>query len=201
LRKGAAILDSLRMSPRFFSTGHFRSDGVDAYRGGWRLTDRVKVPYHLPLPQRYRRRDGDYALGSEGRFYAKMDFPRRPNQYRVLDTTIVIKEVSDGAFHVDFDVDGPPTSLTVELCFRSGGTLTGVVDKGDHNYQLVAGEGTYTVGTDSIKFGPGNGSGLLQPIAMDPGEKYTYLGGNLTPAGERVYITGVIPFRYTLRLR
>ena len=28
LRKGAAILDSVRMSPRFFSTGHFRSDGV-----------------------------------------------------------------------------------------------------------------------------------------------------------------------------
>ena len=50
LRKGAAILESVRMSPRFFSTGHFRSDGVSAYRGGWRLYDRVEVPYHLPLP-------------------------------------------------------------------------------------------------------------------------------------------------------
>ena len=36
---------------------------------------------------------------------------------------------------------------------------------------------------------------------MDPGEKYTYLGGSLVPPGQRVYITGRVPFRYTLRLR
>ena len=57
LRKGAAILDSVRMSPRFFSTGHFRSDGVTAHRR-WlaAAATRCEVPYHLPLPQRYRRR-------------------------------------------------------------------------------------------------------------------------------------------------
>ena len=36
---------------------------------------------------------------------------------------------------------------------------------------------------------------------MDAGEKYTYLGGNLTPAGQRVYLTGLVPFRSTLQLR
>lgn len=202
LRKGAAILDSVRMSPRFFSLGHFRSDGVTPYRGGWRLNDQVKVPYHEPLPRRYRRSDGKYALGSEGRFYSKMDFPHRPKQYRVLDTTITISQVGDSAFDLAFDVQGPATSLTIELCFRSGGSLTGVVPaSGDGNFQLVDGEGSYTVGNDTIAFGPGNGSGLRQPISMDPGEKYTYLGGNLTPVGQRVYITGQVPFRYTLRLR
>ena len=58
-RKGAAILDSVRLSPRFFSTGHFRSDGVASSRGGWRLQDEVAVAYHLPLPQRRRRSDGN----------------------------------------------------------------------------------------------------------------------------------------------
>jgi hypothetical protein len=202
LRKGAAILDSVRMSPRFFSTGHFRSDGVATRRNGWLLHDRVAVPYHLPLPQRYRRRDGNYVLGSEGRFYSKMDFPHRPKEYRVLETSILITQVGDGAFDLAFDVQGPATSLTIELCFRSGGTLTGVVPaSGDGNFQLVDGEGAYTVGSDTITFGPGNGSGIRQPIAMDPGEKYTYLGGNLVPAGQRVYITGLVPFQYTLRLR
>jgi hypothetical protein len=202
LRRGAAILDSVRMSPRFFSTGHFRSDGVTAHQGGWRLSDQVKVPYHLPLPRRYRRPDGNYALGSEGRFYSKMDFPHRPKQYRVLDTSITIRQVGDSAFDLAFDVEGPATSLTIELCFRSGGSLTGVVPaSGTDNFQLVDGEGAYTVGADTITFGPGNGSGIRQPIAMDPGEKYTYLGGNLVPAGQRVYITGEVPFRYTLRLR
>lgn len=201
LRRGAAVLESVRMSPRFFSTGHFRSDGVSTLRGGWRLHDEVEVPYHLPLPERYRRRDGNYDLGSEGRFYSKMNFHRRPKQYRVLETTVTIRETSSGGFTLDVDVDGPPTSLTIELCFRTGGTLTGVVPAtGDGNFQLVEGEGAYTVGGDTITFGPGNGSGVRQPIAMDPGEKYTYLGGNLTPPGQRVYITGEVPFRYTLRL-
>ena len=30
------------------------------------------------------------------------------------------------AFDLAFDVDGPATSLTIELCFRSGGSLIGV---------------------------------------------------------------------------
>ncbi len=202
LRKGAAILDSVRLSPRFFSTGHFRSDGVTGSRGGWRLSDEVAVAYHLPLPQRRRRSDGAYVLGSEGRFYSKMDFPHRPKDEKVLETTILITEVGAGGFDLAFDLDGPPTSLTIELCFRSGGTLAGVVPaSGDGNFQLVEGEGSYTVGSDTITFGPGTGSGIRQPIAMDPGEKYTYLGGNLTPAGQRVYLTGLVPFRYTLRLR
>jgi hypothetical protein len=202
LRRGAAILDSVRMSPRFFSTGHFRSNGVSAERDGWQLHDRVRVPYHLPLPRRYREDDGQYALGSEGRFYAKMDFPHRAKQYRVLETTITIEELEDEAFDLDFVVDGPDTSLTIELCFRSGGMLTGVVPaSGEDNFELVEGEGRYRVGEDTITFGPGNGTGIRQPVAMDPGEKYTYLGGNLVPPGQRVYITGLIPFRYTLHLR
>jgi hypothetical protein len=201
-RKGAAILDSVRLSPRFFSTGHFRSDGVTATRGGWRLSDEVAVAYHLPLPQRRRRSDGAYVLGSEGRFYSKMDFPHRPKDELVLRTTVRVTEVGAGGFDLAFDLDGPPTSLTIELCFRAGGTLAGVVPAGgDGNFQLVEGEGSYTVGGDTITFGPGTGSGLRQPVAMDPGEKYTYLGGNLTPAGLRVYLTGLVPFRSTLRLR
>jgi hypothetical protein len=201
-RKGAAILDSVRLSPRFFSTGHFRSDGVTATRGGWRLSDEVAVAYHLPLPQRRRRSDGAYVLGSEGRFYSKMDFPHRPKDELVLRTTVTVTEVGTGGFDLAFDLDGPPTSLTIELCFRAGGTLAGVVPAGGGgNFQLVEGEGSYTVGGDTITFGPGTGSGLRQPVAMDPGEKYTYLGGNLTPAGLRVYLTGLVPFRSTLRLR
>ena len=203
LRKGAAILDSVRMSPRFFSTGHFRSDGVTATAVAGGCSDRVRVPYHLPLPQRYRRADGNYALGSEGRFYSKMDFPHRPKDYKVLDTTITIRQLGRRAFDLAFDVDGPATSLTIELCFRSGGNSDRRGAR-QRRRQLPARRGRgHLHGRSRTRSPsvPGNGSGLRQPIAMDPGEKYTYLGGNLTPAGQRVYITGVVPFRYTLRLR
>jgi hypothetical protein len=201
-RKGAAVLSSVRLSPAFFGTGHFRSDGVRRHGSGWRLEDSVRVPYHLPLPSRNRRRDGKYALASEGRFYSSMDFARRPKQYCELNTAVTITEIGPGAFDLEFEVIGQPTSLTIELCFRPGGRFAGVVPaSGDGNFQLVEGTATYAVGDDVITFGPGNGGGILQPVRMEAGEKYAYLGGNLVPSGQRVYVTGRVPFRYALRLR
>lgn len=85
LRRGKAILESVRMSPRFFSTGHFRSDGLRRRGDSWVLADEVEAYYHLPLPRRYRRGDGDYVFAHEGRFYSKMDFPHRPRAARLPD--------------------------------------------------------------------------------------------------------------------
>jgi len=199
LRNGAAILDSVRLSPQFFSTGHFRSDGLRRTAPGtFKLQQEVQVPYHLPLPKRYRRADGRYALTPEGRFYASMDFPHRPKQYRVLRTEITVAEVPSG-YDLTFDFAGDETGYAVELCFRPGGTLSGV-DQLDAagNYQLASGTGSYTVGTDRIEFGPGNGA---TRVTMDPGERFTYLNGSLTPDGLRVYLTGRTPNRQTLTLR
>ncbi|GAA1593589.1 hypothetical protein GCM10009789_54540 [Kribbella sancticallisti] len=199
LRTGAAILESVRLSPQFFSTGHFRSDGLR--RTGprsFRLSDEVKVPYHLPLPKRYRRRDGAYALTLDGRFYASMDFPHRPKQYRTLKTSVTVTEVGDG-FDLTFELGESEVPFAIELCFRPGGTLTGVQQlETAGNHQLVDGTGAYTVGSDRIEFGPGNGA---TRVTMDPGERYTHLSGSLTPDGLRVYLTGRSPSRYTLRLR
>jgi hypothetical protein len=201
LRSGGAILDSLRLAPLFFSIGHFRSRGLEAQGATYRLADEVAVPYYLPLPERFRRDDGDYALTNDGRFYSQMDFPHRPRQLRVLRTTILIAEV-DGGFDLELALEESAAPFTIELCFRSGGTLSGVRPLGDpDDYQLVDGFGAYSVGDDRISFGPGNGAGPLQPVAMDPGERYTYLKGSLRPDGVRVYITGRSPIRYTLQLR
>ena len=199
LRNGAAILDSVRLSPQFFSTGHFRSDGLRRLgAGSFRLSQEVKVPYHLPLPKRYRRADGQYALTPDGRFYAAMDFGHRPKQYRTLRTEVTVTEVS-GGYDLAFEFAGDETAYAIELCFRAGGTLSGVdaLDAAG-NYQLTSGTGSYTVGAERIEFGPGNGAAR---VAMDPGERYTYLGGSLTPDGLRVYLTGRTPGRQVLRLR
>jgi len=201
-RSGAAILDSVRLSPRFFSTGHFRSDGLTIRGdGACLLSSEVEVPYHLPLPAKYRRADGAYQLTNEGRFWASMDFPHRPKQYRRLRTDILVQPRQDGA-DVQIALAESETSWTLELCFRPGGTLTGTVPlatAGEH--QLVEGTGRYQVGSDVIEFGPGTGSGPYQPVSMDPGERYTYLNGNITPDGVRVYLTGTAPTKFTLQLR
>jgi len=159
------------------------------------------VPYHLPLPAAARRADGDYELTDEGRFWSKMSFPERPKQYRRLLTEMTVRRV-DGGVDVDVVLSGSETSYTLELCFRRGGTLTGTTPlTNPDEHQLVSGTGRYTVGGDSISFGPGTGSGPFQPVSMDPGERYTYLNGNLTPDGTRVYLTGTTPARFTLQLR
>ncbi len=203
LRKGAAILSSVRMSPSFFSMGHFRSDGVTPVGGGWRLSETVRVPYHLPLPARYRRRNGDYALASEGRFYSSMDFAHRPKQYCELNTAITITEVGRGGFDLEFDVNGQSTSLTIELCFRPGGTFTGVVPV-DRRWQLPAGRGERHLhgrpGCHHLRSGKRT-EAFSSPSAWTPVRSTWYLGGSLVPPGQRVYITGRVPFRYTLRLR
>jgi hypothetical protein len=130
-----------------------------------------------------------------------MDFPHRPKQFRVLRTAISVSE-RDGGFDLDINIAESAVSFTIELCFRRGGSLTGVqAISGADDYQLVDGVGTYTVGEDRIEFGSGNGAGPLQPVCMDAGERYTYLGGSLVPNGVRVYITGRTPIRYTLKLR
>ncbi|NUR94310.1 MAG: hypothetical protein HOV67_03520 [Kribbellaceae bacterium] len=199
LRAGSAILDSIRLSPQFFSTGHFRSDGLRRTAPNtFKLQQEVKVPYHLPLPKRYRRADGLYALTPEGRFYASMDFDHRPKQYRTLRTEITVVEVANG-FDLTFDFAGDETGYAIELCFRPGGTLTGADPlDANGNYQLSSGTATYTAGANSITFGPGNGP---TRVPMDPGERYTYLGGNLTPEGTRVYLTGRTPGHQLLQLR
>jgi hypothetical protein len=201
LRKGAAILESVRLAPTFFSTGHFRSKGLVVQHASYRLSDEVSVPYYLPLPRRYRRDDGDYTLTDDGRFFSQMSFPHRRQQSQVLRTEIQVTEL-DGGFALDFALTESAAPFTIELCFRRGGILSGVQPlEGADTYQLVEGFGAYTVDDWRIEFGPGNGAGPLQPVHMDPGDRYTYRNGTLVPEGIRVYVTGRSPVQYRLVLR
>lgn len=201
-RKGGAILDSLRLSPQFFSTGHFRAEDLVRTSDGWRLSAEVRAAFHLPLPPQHRRSDGQYPLTDDGRFWSAMDFPHRPKQWRTLRTEVRLKE-SGGGWDLDFSVGPSEVPLALELCFRPGGTLGGVepVSGQADTYQLVKGHGTYTVGDDVITFGPGNGSGPRQPATVDAGERYSWMAGSLNVSGLRVLITGRAPFNYRLTLR
>ncbi len=203
-RRGAAILDSVRLAPQFFSLGHFRSEDLQPVPGGWRLHARVRAAYHLPLPPHHRRPDGDYALTDDGRFWSAMDFPHRPRTYLTLRTEVLVREAGEG-LDVSFDVDESEVPLAIELAFRPGGELAGAgleaVEGQADTHQLISGEGSYRVGGDRITFGPGNGAGPGQPAVVDPGERYAWLNGSLTPPGPRVLITGRSPFRHRLRIR
>lgn len=230
MRKGAAILESVRMTPSFFSTGFFYSRGLKSANGGYVLSQTLNVPYHLPLPKEHRNPNGDYKLepdmGTEGllgRFFSKMDFSKRPKQFRTLESKVTITE-KDGGFELAFDIGGHPNvPVTIELGFRSGGTFTGVAPmasagtagggrggrggggrgggiapEADNAYVLREGTATYTVGSDRIEFGPGQ---LARAPGRMEGETYGWVGGNLRAEGDRVYLTGTTPFKYTLTFK
>lgn len=200
-RQGDAVLESLRLSVAFFDLGPFRSEGLSVKgEGRYALTQTTRAHFYQPLPPDRHRADGSYELGDDGRFFASMDFSHRPTDDHQLRIDADV-DVTDSGVDVRLDLRSIPTSYVLELVFRPGGTLKGVRSLGDpDSYELVEGIGSYTVGGDTIRFGPGNGSGPAQPAVFDDGEQFSYLGARDTVPGTRVYITGRVPGTYTLSL-
>jgi hypothetical protein len=228
LRKGRAILEAVRMTPAFFSTGFFYSQGLRTEGNRYTLWQDLPVPYHQPLPPDRRRSDGQYILqpdmatqGVLGRFFSKMSFADRPKQPVALNSRVHVTE-DNGTFQLGFEIDGPPgVGVTIELCFRAGGEFAGVAPgAGDDGvgaagasrnrggpltaedrtgvHLLKEGWASYTVGDDRLDFGPGT---YARPPGRMEGEALTWVGGSLRQEGERVYLTGVTPFRHTLTFR
>ncbi len=200
-RRGAAILDSIRLSPSFFRMGHFRSQGLTVTGPhSWLLRQEAAAAYHHPLPPEARRADGDYPMSFDGRFYSKMAFGERPKQWKRLITEVEVRRVDSG-FDLEFRCSGQEgVAVTVELCFRAGGVLTGT-EKTSRTGLRLLGPGervTYQVGNDVIRVGPGLTVG--EP-SMDAGERYAWHQGSLTIEGERVYLTARSPFQHTLQIR
>ena len=228
-RKGAAILESVRMTPAFFSTGFFYSRGLKVSGEKYILSQTLNVPYHQPLPAQHRKPNGEYKLSADmategvlARFFSKMDFANRPKQFRTLKSEVAVTE-SNGVFTLDFAVDGPPNvAVTIELGFRSGGTFTGVEPvasastattgaggrgRGARGGAATEGDNTYVLKTGTGTYTVGNDKIEFGPgqIARAPGrmegETYSWINGSLRAEGERVYLTGVTPLRYKLTFR
>ncbi|MDR8391730.1 hypothetical protein NC796_11290 [Aliifodinibius sp. S!AR15-10] len=200
-RNGNAILESVRMSPAFFRTGYFRSNGLAVQGNEYRLEEQRQVPYHQPLPEKFRNKEGVYKMSPDGRFYSKMDFENRPKDYKKLHSMVTVREVGNsGAFEMEFSVEETPrVPVTIELCFRKGGQLSGVIPRENDTdgYFLSDGEGSYKVGNDVITFGPGKMEHTRSPQSN---EQYSVYNGDIEVEGYRVYITGITPFTHKIRI-
>ncbi|GAB3943160.1 hypothetical protein GCM10028805_08940 [Spirosoma harenae] len=202
-RKGAAILNYMRLSTDFFSTGYFHSQGITQSGGKYVLHQKIEAPYYQPLPAKYKRADGNYAhsQSTDGRFWNKMDFAHRPqSNVKTLETTIVVNETA-GSNELTFSVKSEPgIHVTIELCFRAGGTLTGVnkLPGSPENFALESGSGEYKMGEDRISFGPGTFKN--SKLTGLEGEMYSSHFGTLRTEGLHVYLTGVTPFEHSLKI-
>ena len=193
---GPVVLSDVRLSREFFGLGPFRPTELDVLDDGrFRLTERVTAGYHQPLAAETRRPLGDYDLTDEGRFSASMSFGDRALDPVALTTTLDVA-VAPGEVVLDVETAGADVPWSLQLTFRAGGTFSGVsTDAGTGERVLHAGTGSYRVGSATVTFGPGNGSGPGQPAFYAPGQDYAFLGGTDRPDGEHVHVTGRSPGR------
>jgi hypothetical protein len=200
-RKGNAILKYMRLSTSFFSMGYFYSEGLKKEGNKYILHKKLEIPYYQPLQKKFRKANGDYKLSPsiDDRFWSKMDFEIRPvNNVKTLDTTVSLLE-TNGSNELTFEVTGQAgVQVTIELCFKEGGKLTGVTAAENGNNFLEKGMGEYEFEGDRIQFGPGTVSQKI--ITNLEGERYSTHFGSLRTEGIHVYLTGITPFTHKLTI-
>lgn len=181
--KGNAVLQGVRFASSFFGKGQFQSEKINQNGNGWELVQKLDGPYFQPYPKESIAPDGDWE---------KMPRSFRPqSEVQILETKVAIRETADG-MEIEVTTNGTErVPAALELIFRPGGTLTGVtkIENTKDSWLLKEGMGTYQSGNDTITFGPG--------IAL---HKNIALRGAL-PIMEAptVFLTGLTPFRHTLR--
>ncbi len=201
-RKGEAILEYVRLSTNFFNMGYFRSDGVMKDGNKYILSEEKEAYYYQPMPPNKINKNGDYKLSEsvDRRFWSKMDYQSRQRTTLSQLTNVVIEE-KDGTFKIDIEVNGPKNvAVTLEFCFRNGGTLKGVTSaNGKDDYLLKSGYAKYLFDNDIIEIGPGIAE--FDRIGFIDGEVYSSHFGTIKGKGMHVYFTGFVPFKHTLTIK
>ncbi len=183
--KGKAVLQSMRIHAAFFgSRGQFMAEEAELLGKQIILSQTRVHGYFQPFPKDRRIGDGDWSKMPRNE--------REMSEVQTLKQRVSIEEV-DGKVTVEIVVEGTEqVPVSIEISFRSGGKLSGVTpDKNTENAYFLAKEvGEYRVGTDVIRFGPGQTA-----------HKWAQMRGMLPKQeGESVYLTGYTPFRHTIEL-
>ncbi|GAB3898219.1 hypothetical protein GCM10028803_17330 [Larkinella knui] len=182
--KGEAVLQGLRIAASFFGKGQFQTEKIEKKGDSWVLSQSLDGPYWQPYPK-----DGIDPAGD----WEKMPRTnRKQSEVQRYEANVTIRETARG-MEVDIQITGTENiPVSVELIFRSGGTLAGVTKHPTRpNAHLLSGQsGTYTVQNDTITFGPGKAlhKGVVLRGALPPVEAPT------------VYLTGFTPFQHTIKL-
>jgi hypothetical protein len=200
LRVGAVAVDSVRLSRDFFGLGPFRAEEMSVAGDRVVLRETVSAAYYQPLPPAARRGDAVYALEHEGRFAARMGFSQRPTDPVALTTTVEVRLHDDGAC-LTITTEGPATAHALEIALAAGGELTGAAPLGNGRFELAEGSASYLRDGDTLRIGPGHGTGPDRPPVYRPGEAYTVTGGTDAIAGTRLYVTWRSPGTVHVDLR
>lgn len=191
-RKGSAALEAVRCASAFFGKGQFSGDALVVRDGRYVLQQALEGPYFQPLTKEQIAHGDHVRMTPNGTLSPDARALRQQSNLQKLASTVTISE-EQGRFTLVFSLRGTAhVPVAIELGFRRGGALEGVreVAGAKEAYLLAGGSGKYRFGSDVIEFGPGRAE-----------HTYTQVRGALPKwDGLSVYLTGVTPFEFTLKL-
>jgi hypothetical protein len=181
LRNGQAAINAVRFASAFFGKGQFSSAEFQDKDGTIHLNQDLEAQYYQPLdPPRIVDADR----------WAETRRDRKRTEICRLKQSVTITEKKNG-FRVRIQSSGTDdVPVAVEMNFGGGGKLEGVVPahKVDDGWILSNGGGSYRVGSDIIRFGPGFAENSYTQVR----------GAEPKMAGPSVYLTGFTPFDRTI---
>ncbi len=191
-RKGSAALEAVRFASAFFGKGQFQGDTLELKDGKYVMSQELDGPYFQPLSAA-QIADGDHVkMAPNGTLANNSRALRAKSEIQIQKAVVSVTE-NAGKFDLAISVRGTDhVPVAIELAFRQGGTLQGVVPVAGLKdaWILENGTGRYTVGNDVIEFGPGRAD-----------HTYVQVRGAVPKwEGQSVYITGTTPFDFTLRI-
>ena len=191
-RKNSAALEAVRFATAFFGKGQFTGDALEFRDGRYILRQELDGPYFQPLTKDQIASGEHTKMAPNGTLATNSKALRARSEVQTLTAVVEVNE-SAGKFSLAFSIRGTEhVPVAIELGFRHGGTLQGVEPVADIKdaFFLRAGTGRYTLGADTIEFGPG----LVE-------HTYTQVRGALPKwDGQSVYLTGATPFDFTLKI-
>jgi hypothetical protein len=190
-RKGAAALEAVRFATAFFGKGQFIGDALEVKDGRYVLRQKLDGPYFQPLTAQ-QISDGEHVKMAPNGTLANHKQWRALSEVQTLEAVVTITE-RNGAFDLAFSIRGTEfVPVAIELAFRHGGKLEGVSPAPGvkDGFLLENGTGRYSLGQDTIEFGPGRVE-----------HTYTQVRGAIPKwDGQSVYLTGATPFEFTLKI-
>lgn len=190
--KGSAVLDAVRLATAFFGKGQFTSETLEVINGRYILRQKLDGPYFQPLTKEQISAGEHTKMAPNGTLANHSRALRTRSNVQSLEAVVSIGE-SAGKFDLAISVHGTDAvPVVIELIFRHGGVLHGVVPIPNMADAFILNQGTgrYVSGNDTIEFGPGQAD-----------HTYTQVRGALPKAeGSSVYLTGMTPFDFTLKI-
>jgi hypothetical protein len=191
-RRGTAALEALRCASAFFGKGQFTGDALEVRAGRHVMRQELDGPYFQPLTKEQIAEGEHTRMAPNGTLAPNSRALRARSNVQTLTSVVEITE-SDGRFELAISIRGTDhVPVAVELAFRHGGKLHGVEPVPDLKdaFLLRHGTGRYTLGEDTITFGPGRVE-----------HTYTQIRGALPKwDGQCVYLTGLTPFAATITI-